>query len=506
MNTLVLSVPLVTLSIPGSTAETLAGGNASGQFAGTYTGAGGVEHGYVYDVHAATYSFIDFPGADATRVTGINAAGDIVGEWDIGTAVLGFSRIGGAYALILPPGAQGAYGLRINDAGQIAGTAIDGAGYGFLLDHGSFTTIDPPGAVQTQLLALGPSGEVAGTHREPGAFPGHGPLDFFVHTSGTYTELPAPDGMFVNDIAGIDAAGAVAGQLFSPATGISGFVYASGTITIRNVPGAQDTLPHGITADGRLYGSFFPGDVEAAPQGYVETEAGITQIGMAGASFTTVEAMLPDGTLAGRYALADGRSHVYVGAIACYAAGTRIATPAGETPIERLRVGDRVLSAFGGTATISWLGHRDVACDARPHPEQSWPIRIRAGALADNVPHRDLLVSPDHGILVDGALVPAALLANGITIAQERHDRITWWHLELPAHDAVLAEGAPAETYLDTGNRAAFTAAGPTRQGCPASIWQAEACAPQLRAGPALAAIRSTLAKRASLLAPLTPA
>jgi hypothetical protein len=67
--------------------------------------------------------------------------------------------------------------------------------------------------------------------------------------------------------------------------------------------------------------------------------------------------------------------------------------------------------------------------------------------------------------LVRGALIPVRYLVNGATIVQERVAQITYWHLELDAHDVVLAEGMPCESFLDTGNRGAFAAAeaGPWR-------------------------------------------
>ena len=145
---------------------------------------------------------------------------------------------------------------------------------------------------------------------------------------------------------------------------------------------------------------------------------------------------------------------------ACYATGTRIATPEGEVAIEALREGDLVLTLEGEARAIIWLGHRRVNCTAQRKPQDVWPIRIRAHAFALGKPHRDLLVSPEHALYVDGFLMPARALVNGASIAQEMVDHITWWHLELATHDVILAEGMPAESYLDTGNRASFENAG----------------------------------------------
>ncbi len=193
-------------------------------------------------------------------------------------------------------------------------------------------------------------------------------------------------------------------------------------------------------------------------------------------------------------------------AAACYAAGTRIATALGEAPIEALRVGDRVRLAGGGAAPVIWLGHRQVDATRHSRPETVWPVRVRAGALGDGVPARDLLLSPDHAVLTDGVLIPIRCLINGATIAQERCRRITYWHVELPRHEAILAEGLAAESYLDTGNRAAFDNAGKVVAAHPDfttsadAAWRAGACAPQVTHGEALERVRRRVLARAALL------
>ncbi len=187
---------------------------------------------------------------------------------------------------------------------------------------------------------------------------------------------------------------------------------------------------------------------------------------------------------------------------ACFASGSRIRTLRGEVAVEALRVGDRVLSAFGGFAPVTWMGRRQVDCDRHPRPQDVWPVRVQAGAFGDNRPCRDLLLSPDHAVHVDGILVPVRYLVNGASIAQEAVARVTYWHVELPAHDVLFSENLETESYLDTGNRAAFEgeAVVMAQPDFALRVWQAESCVPLVTSGPEIIAIREMLLARAAKL------
>ena len=135
--------------------------------------------------------------------------------------------------------------------------------------------------------------------------------------------------------------------------------------------------------------------------------------------------------------------------VACFVAGARILTDAGEVEVERLRPGARVVSLLHRKLLpVVWIGCRKLSA-ARP-------VRVRADAFGAGRPHRDLWLSPDHAVFVDGALVPVRLLVNGASIAQHPRDEVFYYHVELAEHGVLLAEGLPAESYLDTGNRSAF--------------------------------------------------
>jgi hypothetical protein len=122
-----------------------------------------------------------------------------------------------------------------------------------------------------------------------------------------------------------------------------------------------------------------------------------------------------------------------------------------------LQAGDEVLTPEGEARPISWMGKRTVSARFAD-PLTCWPIRIRAGALADNVPSRDLLVSPDHAMFVDGVLIHAGALVNGSSIAREQRvpSSFCYYHVEVEDHALILAEGAPTETFIDNVDRMSF--------------------------------------------------
>ncbi|MEH0196580.1 Hint domain-containing protein [Caulobacter sp. CCNWLY153] len=183
----------------------------------------------------------------------------------------------------------------------------------------------------------------------------------------------------------------------------------------------------------------------------------------------------------------------------CFAAGTLLRTERGEVAVEALEVGDQVVTASGESRPVIWIGMRKVACDRHPRRHEVDPIRVKAHAFGPGAPKRDLLLSPGHAVLIDGVLVPVGLLANGATIAQEPVVSVHYYHVELDAHDVLMAEGVACESYLDDGNRQVFGNA-PEHVALHGRLdpaaWET-ACAPVLREGPLLATLRRRLAERA---------
>jgi autotransporter passenger strand-loop-strand repeat protein len=190
----------------------------------------------------------------------------------------------------------------------------------------------------------------------------------------------------------------------------------------------------------------------------------------------------------------------------CFVAGTLIATPSGTVPVERLSVGDVVVTAGGGVAPVIWTGSRRIDCSRHAEPQRIWPVCIRADAFAPARPTRDLFLSPDHAIFSEGVLIPVKHLINGRSVAQVAAVVVTYVHIELPRHAVILAEGLAVESYLDTGDRSAFTSTEGPRMLHPvfgsertdvSLVMEALGCAPFRVTGAEVEQTRTVLAKRA---------
>ena len=195
----------------------------------------------------------------------------------------------------------------------------------------------------------------------------------------------------------------------------------------------------------------------------------------------------------------------------CYVSGSHIRAASGDVAIDTIRVGQDVVVIRDGRQcleSVKWIGHCRIDLSRHAYREQAAPIRLRKGCIGDNQPDRDLFVSPEHCLVIEGRCVPAKLLVNGGSIVSERnHEPFTYYHLELERHGILIAANTPAESYLDTGNRLMFDNAQDPRQlhhdfsgNFAAARWESDACAPLARVPDEIDPIWSRLAARSETI------
>jgi hypothetical protein len=256
-----------------------------------------------------------------------------------------------------------------------------------------------------------------------------------------------------------------------------------------------------IGAFAGTVGTYFAGDQ------FIITGGVLSGLGVSGGTVLTVNDSGNGGVdriafaaaiSAGQFSIVDGNT---IDVVQCFAAGTLIQTASGPVAVEALCEGELVVTAEDGRLEpVVWVGRRAVNCAAHPRPEQVWPVRVRKGAFGPQRPVRDLFLSPDHAVFVNDVLVPVKYLVNGTSIAQVQRPSVVYYHIELPQHDLLLAEGLAVESYLDVGDRSNFENGGGAIALFPnftSLKWETEGCAPLVVCGPELEAARAVVSGQA---------
>ncbi len=453
----------------------------------------------------ASYTVTDFAagvGINITRGTAINNHGEITGWYETAAGVTGYTAdvvdngtgtltVDNVATVTDPdvPGGLEPYG--INDSGDlVGGLSVDGNPAGFRDIGGAFSTVVVTDAVNTTLWGTDDAGDVVGD-----IVTSAGAVDGYVATGSAASPFTVPgDGTTEYTFAyGINDSQTIVGSYTDTDGSVHGYIDSGVTITTLDVPGADGiTEAYGINSSGQVSGAY-----EAAPGDFVPFmyEDGTYTLypDVQAAQFTTV-GIDDAGQLIGT-AIVNRTDQGFIidPVVACYRRGSRIATVAGMVAVEDLREGVVVRTHKGGAAAITWIGHRHIDCRRHTAPRQVWPVRIRAGAFGAGRPCRDLFLSPDHAVFVDGVLIPIKHLINDASIAQIETDDVTYYHVELPCHDVLLAEGLPAESYLDIGDRSGFANGDGALALYPdfaSRTWDASGCAPLVVTGPVLEAVR----------------
>ena len=354
--------------------------------------------------------------------------------------------------------------LDVYSGGSASGATAESGGFAFVYGGGHASAITVSNGGQTVLFGGTASGGLvlAGGGETIGA------------GTDSATTIDAGGSLAVGSDAALGSAGSALGLVVH---GGSATVFGSGVISGAVISGGTLNVQPGGTVEGGLdltgpgeiivsQGNVFQATVSGLGPGATLDLAGVPYAsGDTSTTFdgTTDVVTLHDGGTAFAFTVAAG-TPVDVNDInygddhdggtlvtyMCYCAGTRIATPTGEAPVESLRPGNDVRLADGRVLPIRWVARQTVS-RRFADPLRALPVRISAGALGGGLPIRDLLLSPGHAVLLHGLLVQASALVNGSTIRRETAmpERFTYWHLELPEHALLLAEGIPAESFLD---------------------------------------------------------
>jgi hypothetical protein len=464
-----MSGPLVYTTVddsndPDSQTE-LFGVNSAGDVVGAVFDENG-EHSFVTGP-GLTPTIFDVAGSTFSTAYSINDSGEIVGFDSDGNFAysVNLSDLNGAAAIANVP--AGGEATAVDNNGDIVGFR-PGTNVEFQVVGGNYSTVNPPPPYDVFWDSVSASGTYAIIDAEPSpgeiqtllATPtgaGGGPLDFPAGAQGTGVN---DSGQVVLNY--VDGSGQQIGLLRD----------SDGSLFAIQVPNATATWVEGINDNGEIVGYY--DDANHNMHGFT----------------TTVSAVEAAATVT-----------------ACYCRGTLIRAGNGEVPVETLAIGDKVLTKSGALRPIKWVGHRSYGGRFIIGNKDILPICIKAGALDDNVPRRDLWISPHHAMFVDGVLIEARDLVNGASIVQsDRIDTVAYFHIELDSHDVIVAEGALSETFMDDDSRGMFQNAHEFHALYPdASALPTQYCAPRVEDGYELEAVRRRLALRAAAAAPVEP-
>lgn len=242
------------LAIPGATQMSANDINDCGQIVGGYTDVLGSAHGFVYEEDS--FCQLDYPGASATEILGINNLGQMAGMFTTLTATCGFLYDRGTFSPPLTFPAPGNFTVpnAINDRGEIVGVYQDvvPGGHSFLLKSGRYQTLTYPGITGTAAQGINNGGEVVGDFPDPKGTHGF----IYLENVGVFTPpLDCPTGT-ITALRGINNGGQIVGGCFDPQGNEHPFLYMAGALNPILIPGAISASTNGINDCGQVVGNF----------------------------------------------------------------------------------------------------------------------------------------------------------------------------------------------------------------------------------------------------------
>ncbi len=246
------------------------------------------------------YSLIDYPGAIATQVYGINNNNQIVGAyWDKAGRTYGFLLDGIKFRSIkFPrgcrsndfPGACWTTANSINDSGQIVGTYSDGTRlHGFVLSHGRFGSFDYPGAYNTDAHGINNHGQITGRYWYNGGTDVYG----FLKDGDSFSDSGQP-------YYGINDSGQIVGEFFDNFMQIfSGFIKTGDDLTFIDYPGAEWTIAYAISNNAKVVGTY--SNSGPGVNGFILDNNDFRTVSPPGAAWTDAYGVNDRGIIVGSY-------------------------------------------------------------------------------------------------------------------------------------------------------------------------------------------------------------
>jgi len=289
------------------------------------------------------------------------------------------------------------------------------------------------------------------------------------------------------------------------------FTGAGGTLELDDTPGMKGTIS-GFASGDRIVLSDIADDPNGSADLVANNVLDVTENGV-----THTLQLDPTQDFAGDFfhLFADptAGTDIVENTTPCYCPGTLILAERGEVPVEKLEIGDLVMTRSGMLRPIKWIGRRGYSGRFVLGRKDILPVCIKADALGENMPRRDLWISPHHAMYFqgdfpaadaacrDGVLIEAKDLVNGATIVQaESIETIEYFHIELDTHDVIIAEGAMSESFIDDDSRGMFHNAQEFYVLYPDAAGNKHYCVPRLDTGYLVEAVRQAIAQRAGLL------
>jgi autotransporter passenger strand-loop-strand repeat protein len=385
------------------------------------------------------------------------------------------------------------------ESGGTANVFWRGAANNTRVDSGASLIVSSGGSVELTVIASGGSETISSGGTDDDALIRGGVQDVFDTASGATIFA----GSQVVESGGVASHTVISGGIMELKIGGSGddaidFAGATGTLQI------DDTKMPDSTIFGFQPGNTFDlAGVAFDPTGSADLLSGnVLRVSEGGQHYDLK--LDPTEDFSGQFfhlgSASGGGTLVTEDDVPCYCAGTRIATAHGEVRVEELAIGDEVRTRSGTLRPIKWIGRRSYS-GRFARGAHVLPICFKAGCLGSEQPRRDLWVSPNHAMFVEGVLIEARDLINGVSIIQaDRVERVDYVHVELDAHDIIIAEGAWSESFVDDDSRAIFQNAHEYAALYPAAPARpAQYCAPRIAFGPELEAARKRLAQRAGI-------